>query len=1028
MFRKTVLVHALSLAFGTAALSVGMMNPVMAQSNATGNIIGKIDPAIGNAVNIVGIDNGLKRTITPDGSGNFRITSLPVGSYKVSLMQGSSLVNTQNVEVRIGQETEVALQGQTVTVAQRRKTIDVTSSNSGSSFNARELATLPLAPAVANIVQLAGGTTRADSRYGNNAASFGGSSASENAAYINGFPVTSSLYQVGYSGLPFGSIAEAQIITGGYGAEFGRSTGGVVNITTKSGTNTWEFGGGFTYAPDSLRGKPKNIVYGNTGAARNARTDGQIYNYKEGDRQDEKVYNAYVSGPLIKDKLFMYIGAEYTKLERETARLAESSTVNTQTGWLEQESKVPRVLVKLDWNITDNNRLEYTHVSDESKVDDRYYGFNYTTKQRGFVQNGGAKFKNYSAGILGLSATGAALAAAQGADLDIVKYTGYLTDDLTVQALYGRARTEREQSPFGYIPGQRPVVAASANQVPGVNYNPSQVQGFSSALLRDGAHDENKGYRFDLEYKLTKQHTIRGGLDHNKITALNGTESAGGGTWTYLRATNPAAVLSGHNKSPAQGLGYGTGGYYVRETITRGGSTPSVKQSAQYLEDRYQVTDNLVVTLGVRNESFENMNGSGETFVEQKDMIAPRLNAAWNVYGDGSLKVFGTAGRYHMQLPANMAVRFAGASLNTDRFYTYTGVDPVTGAPLGLNAISDVLSANNEFGQEKRADELSARNLKAHYQDEINLGFEKALTPSFNAGVKLTYRELKNSIDDYSDPRAISKKLTGPEKLYFDDHGWGGALFNPGKDNTFLVPVGPNGLQREVTITAAEAGFPEAVKRTYKAVEFMLEHPFRNSWYGKANYTWSRSEGNQEGQTKSDNGQADVGFSSGWDFPETMINASGLLPNNRTHQFKGYGYYELSKEFGIGGNVLVATGRPKSRTCNIPSALDQDGLGLFQYGSIFFLCPGEGNGRGGLGRLPTETRLDLNLVYKPQIMNGLIFKLDVLNVTDKQVAQAIDEGHNVSGAADAVSPTSGMVSAYSTPRSVRMSAQYSYKF
>ncbi|QSX97582.1 carboxypeptidase regulatory-like domain-containing protein [Janthinobacterium sp. PLB04] len=998
----------------------------MAQSNATGNIIGKIAPDASASVQIVGSDNGFKRTISPDASGTFRITSLPVGNYKVTLLKGSSVVSTQDVEVRIGQESEVALQQvQTVNVTSRRRSIDVTSSNSGSSFNSRELATLPLAPTVANIVQLAGGTTRADSRYGNNAASFGGSSASENAAYINGFPVTNSLYQVGYSSLPFGSIAEAQIITGGYGAEFGRSTGGVVNITTKSGTNNWEFGAGFTYAPDSLRGKAKNIMFPNTGA--NPKTDGKIYNYREGDKLTEKVYNAYVSGPLIKDKLFIYLGGEFTKMDRETARLASTSTVNNQTGWLVQKSDVPRYIAKIDWNITDNNRLEYTHISDESNVNDQYYGFNYDTKQRGYVQNGGARFKNYSAGVLFLNATGAALAAAQGSNIDILKLTSYVTDDFTVQALIGQAKTQREQNPFGYIPGLRPVVASPDNQVPGVNYQPSQVQGFSSALLRDGAQDTNRGYRLDLEYKLAKQHTIRGGLDHNKINALNGTEAAGGGTWTYLK-TNPNTVLSGHNMSPAAGGGYGAQGYYVRENLQRGGSTPTVEQSAQYIEDRYQATENLVVTLGLRNESFKNMNGIGETFVEQKNMLAPRLNAAWNVYGDGSLKVFGTAGRYFMQLPANMAVRFAGASLNTDRFYTYTGVNPTTGAPLGLNPISNVVSANNEFGQEKRANELAATNLKAHFQDEINLGFEKALTPDFNGGIKFTYRKLKNTIDDYSDPRAISAKLTGAEKEYFDDHGWNGALFNPGKDNTFMIPVGPNGAQRAVTITAADAGFPEKAKRTYTALEFMLEHPMRNGWYGKMNYTWSRSEGNQEGQTKSDNGQADVGFSSGWDFPETMVNGSGLLPNNRTHQLKTYGYYEFTSQFGVGGNLLVATGRPMSRTCNIPASMDQQGLGLSQYGSIFFLCPTGPNGRGAYGTLPTEMRLDLNFIYKPEQIKGIVLKVDVLNATNRQVAQSIDEAYNTSAAGTAVSPTAGMVNAYSNPRTVRLSAQYSHKF
>jgi outer membrane receptor protein involved in Fe transport len=1026
MLNKKVLVRALQLAFA-GAISTAMMQPALAQSNATGNIVGKLASGAGSSISVVGLDNGLKRTIAPEADGSFRVTSLPVGNYKVTLMQNGAQVSTQNVEVRIGQEAEVALALQTVTVSQRRKTIDMSASNSGSSFNARELAALPLAPEVANVVQLAGGTTRADSRYGNNAASFGGSSASENAAYINGFPVTNSLYQVGYSSLPFGSIGEAQIITGGYGAEFGRSTGGVVNITTKSGNNNWEMGVGASWAPNSLRASPRNIMYPMTGAPINVNTDGKINVYKAGDVLDEKMYNAYISGPIIKDRLFVYLAGEYNDVHREGARLAASSTVAGQTGWGVQEQRVPRYLAKVDWNITDNHRLEYTRIADVAKLDEKYYGLDYNTLTHNNVVAGGAKYRNYASGVLGLSSTGSALAAPQGANVNIFKYTGYITDDLTVQALVGKARTERVQVPLGYVPGLRPISAAAAYRVPGLNYTPTQVQGFADQLLRDDAHDENKGHRLDVEYKLTKQHTLRAGLDRNKITALNGTESAGGGSWTYLRVTDPNQVLSGHNISPAAGGGYGTQGYYVQENIQRGGSTPAVDQSAQYIEDRYQVNDNLVVTLGLRNEAFKNFNGAGEVFVEQKDMLAPRLNVAWNVYGDGSLKVFGTAGRYFMQLPANMAVRFAGAALNTDRFYTYTGVDSATGAPTGLNAISNVLSANNEFGQEKIAKQLAAEGLKAHYQDEINLGFEKALTPDFNGGVKLTYRTLRNSIDDFSDPRAIMRKLSASEAEYFQSV-WTGALFNPGKDNTFLVPTGPNGQSRSVHVTAAELGFPDDVKRTYTALEFMLEHPLRNGWYGKVNYTWSRSHGNQEGQTKSDNAQPDVGFTSGWDFPETMINAVGLLPNDRKHQLKAYGYYELNKEFVVGGNLLVASGRPKSRTCNIPAAMDQEGLGLFQYGPVFFLCPDGPNGRGALGRLPTESRIDLNLTYKPAFLSGTMFKIDVLNVTNQQVVQRINEGYNVSRAGTTVSATALQEAAYSTPRSVRLTAQYNYKF
>ena len=1003
MFRKTVVARALSIAFSTAALSLAVAPVAMAQSNTTGSIAGTIAPKAGASVLVVGIDNGVRRTVTPDAGGQYRLTNMPIGNYNVSLIQDGATVSTSQVEVRIGQEATAVLGVQSVQVTGRRRAIDMTSSNSGASFTARELAVLPIAPQINNIVQLAPGTVRGDSRYGNNAASFGGSGASENAAYINGFPVTNALFQVGYSSLPFGAIAEAQIITGGYGAEFGRSTGGVINITTRSGTNQWEIGGGFTYQPNSLRAKQKNIYYPNTPGTRNVATNGTLLTYNAGNKVEEKMYNVNFGGPLIKDKLFIYFAGETTERNTEQTRLQSSSTVAGSQGWLQAQSRVPRTLTKVDWNITDNQHLDLTHITDESKVDEKYFGFNYATQTRNYVQNGGANYKNFAAG-----GTLGALAAPQGSNVDILKYSNQVTDDLSFYVLGGRSRTDRVQLPVGYVPGQFVVIADPANRKPGINpanYTASNIQGFTGAILRENAHDENTGYRADVEWRAFANNTFRFGIDKNKIEAVNGTSAAGGGTWTYLQ-------------SPELG-------YYVDKNLNVTGSTPSVDLSAAYIEDKIQLGKNLLVTVGVRSESFSNKNGSGQVFVEQKNQIAPRFNAAWDVFGDGSLKAFGTAGRYHLQLPANLAVRFAGATLNTDQFFSYTGVDPVTGAPTGIAAISGVQSANKEFGQDKDPRQLAAVGLKAHYQDEINLGFEKQITPNYSGGVKFTYRKLKNTIDDYSDTRAIAKKLSGAEATYFSEN-WVGALFNPGKDNTFIVPVSATAT-REVKVTAAEIGFPEDVKRTYTALEFMLEHPMRNGWYGKANYTWSKSYGNQEGQTKSDNAQADVGFSSSWDFPENMINSTGYLPNDRTHVFKAFGQYEFTPQWSVGANGLIASGRPKSRTCNI-GALDKDGLGLNQYGSIFWVCDGPNNGRGQDGRFSTTTLLDLNVIYKPSFAPGLYFKVDVLNALDRQYVNSIDEAQQVRLGGTAVSPTASGVNSYSAPRTVRLAVQYNHKF
>ncbi|WP_251275372.1 TonB-dependent receptor domain-containing protein, partial [Enterobacter hormaechei] len=69
------------------------------------------------------------------------------------------------------------------------------------------------------------------------------------------------------------------------------------------------------------------------------------------------------------------------------------------------------------------------------------------------------------------------------------------------------------------------------------------------------------------------------------------------------------------------------------------------KQSAQYIEDRWQVTDNLLLQLGLRNETFKNYTSAGEVYVKQDNQWAPRLGAVWDVHGDSTLKLFANAGR-----------------------------------------------------------------------------------------------------------------------------------------------------------------------------------------------------------------------------------------------------------------------------------------------------------------------------------------------------------------------------------------------
>ncbi|NGZ88350.1 TonB-dependent receptor [Duganella aceris] len=1010
MIKKTVIARALAIAFSTAALNVALAPAAFAQSNAAGTIFGRAD---GGAASIVlqNTDTGVKRTLGTDAGGRYNATAMPPGHYKVELVRDGKVVNTTEVDVIIGQGVEASFSSaQTVQVTGRRNRIDVSNTNNGSTFTAKELSKLPVQQSVAAIIQLAPNTTRADSRYAAGA-SFGGGGASENAYYINGFPVTNPLTQLGASELPFGAIAQAQVLTGGFGAEFGRSVGGVVNITTKSGTNNWDAGASVSIEPDSLRAKYKNVYYGNTGAKANAATDGTLYQQNDNRQRSEKIVGAYVGGPIIEDKLFMFAALEGRRYDQDRVYGIRTSSNLGATGFESTDDKLQRYTAKFDWNISDNHRVEATLIGDNSKTDRRLYSYDYATGQHGAAPTASQHYKN-----------SADFTPAVGGDVRILRYVGNLTDNLTISALTGRSKTKSYTS-YDNVGGANTanlfqVSAASNTRVPGLNYSSPQV--LSGAVDNPASESEVKSTRFDVEYKLGS-HMLRGGFDNVKLDSSQvGQYYGGGGIWVYQKVDPNAQTDFGTTTgTTAAGGGYGAQGYFVQKRIFNSVTGAGSHQDARYLEDRWQVTKDVLVTLGVRDEGFKNINGDGDTFLEIDHKIQPRAAASWDVNGDASFKVFGSAGRYALQIPTHLAVRGASRSTLTRQAFTYTGTD-ANGLPLGLVALGGPYSTNNELGQSKDPKSVTAKGLEATYQDELTLGFEKALSADLNIGMKATYRELKATIDDYCDTRLIDKYAADHKIAITNDGYFSCASFNPGRDNTFVVDFQGNKTYSEIHLTAAELGFEQA-KRTYTALDLFAEHPLRSGWYGRVNYTWSRSRGNTEGQTRSDNAQTDVAATSTWDNPELMVNAYGNLPNDRKHQMKAYGFFEVTPEWSVGGNFLAASGRPRS--CfgwnpSVPRAVN--------YGSVYFYCD-KAVPRSTLGTLPWDIRLDLNLAYQPAFLTGLTAKMEVFNVANKQTAQTIDETYNVNTTAE-INPTYGRVISYTAPRAVKFTVEYNRRF
>lgn len=328
---------------------------------------------------------------------------------------------------------------------------------------------------------------------------------------------------------------------------------------------------------------------------------------------------------------------------------------------------------------------------------------------------------------------------------------------------------------------------------------------------------------------------------------------------------------------------------------------------------------------------------------------------------------------------------------------------------------------------------FAPNDLKNMYQDEFILGFEKTFGNNWVYGAKATYRELKSAIDDVCDSARIADKAgaLGLDADLLDIQSC--YMFNPGGSNTFsIADLDANGVKTgtrtEIVMTAADWGFTDDAKREYKALDVFLEHRFDGKWEGRLDYTYSKLQGNTEGQVKSEFGQTNISKTQDWDAAQLMQFADGYLFNDRRHQLKIRGSYQFAEEWAVGGKFTVVSGVPIS--ClgffNPDGTVDEgspagDPVG---YGSSYHTCFGE-IAKPGAVRTPWTHIVDLGLTYRPaRFDNHLALNVQVFNVFNERETTQVD----VTSEDDAftVSNTYLMPIGRSTPRFVQLSASVDF--
>jgi hypothetical protein len=246
-------------------------------------------------------------TATTDARGVYRVAALPAGAYTITVTAPGLAPSAATLEVTLNRVVtyDVTMQvgGVQETVAVSTPALDPSTSATGASITPREITELPvngrnyldllqLVPGVAINRQVDPDNDRANpvlgERSGNNNFLIDGQS---NKDTVNGGPAQQFNQE---------TIAEFQVLTSGYKAEFGQASGAIVNVVTKSGSNLFNGVGSLFVRNDALD---------STNSLDTTRTEPLPLR-----RYDTSVA---LGGPLVRDKVFFFGSAERIDEERQ---------------------------------------------------------------------------------------------------------------------------------------------------------------------------------------------------------------------------------------------------------------------------------------------------------------------------------------------------------------------------------------------------------------------------------------------------------------------------------------------------------------------------------------------------------------------------------------------------------------------------------------------------------------------------------------------------------------------------------------
>jgi hypothetical protein len=877
-----------------------------------------------------------------DAQGAYVLPSLRIGVYSVTVSKAGFTTLKQNkLEVSLGSRVDfsprlaVGSVSQTVEVSESAISLDVTSARTATSITKETFDGLPHTHNFNSLLLLAPGV-RLEPKSGNagvGGISVDGASGSENVFIIDGVEVSDTLNGSlrGAHNVPFEFLREISVKSAGFEAEFGGATGGVVNLSTRSGTNEFHGEAAMSYGSNQLNSRPRGFYQGSP-----LNADALDFFAPKKDSYRTFFPAVTIGGPILKNRLYFFGGwvPEFFRAERvnryggtvgtrnytrETVSnyalgkvdYAASSKIQVFSSWLWSPTRIKGALPTTDTRIAAPNN-DQSVVGGFSPAQSYTASFTYTPTARWVISvRYGYKYLNDKPNNYGISGD---------------PYISYVTASAA--------------SPL-------PVPAAYAG-----------ANGFSNvsstlAVARDITTRHN--LYVDSSYLLNKwgQHSLKFGYALNRQAEDINSDYTNGRFQIYWGDKFSRGSVTNFT---------GPYGYYIWQDGVRSNSDVHGVNQGFYLQDAWRPVKNLTINIGLRVENEylppykkvqAGLNIQKPIAFGWGDKLAPRLAAAWDVRGDGKWKLSGSFNTTYDVMKFNLAQGSFGGQFWVSHVYSLDSPNVYSLGKANPGALGkEIINYDN------RTVDIDAQgvilgndpNLKPYGIREYSVGLDHQIATRLVAGVRYTRKTLIRSIDDIG-------------------------VLDAQDNEVYLIGNAGYGLTRDTssvygqkTPNGKEFLVPKAT-RDYDGLEFSVRGQAARNLNINASYTYSRLYGNYAGLANSDeNGRSNPNNDRAFDLPFYYFDASGSQKNvygrlatDRPHTLKLFATYNLNTRAGstiFGLNQIAYSGTPLSTS------------------AIYQSAPTYPNGRGDLGRTPVLTQTDLTVSHSIKVSERYTLKLE----------------------------------------------------